>query len=61
MNRPKKELTPRQKEHIEGQLDAIRAMVRQCADERLPQGPCRYCLEIYRAAINQAIDEGVYE
>lgn len=61
MNRPKKELTPSQKEHIESQLDAVRAMVRQCSEERMPQGPCRYCLEIYRASMNQAIDLGVYE
>ena len=62
MIRPQKtELKNSERIHIENQLDAVRAMVRHCADERMPQGPCRWCLEIYRAAINQAIDLGVYE
>lgn len=61
MNRPGKELKPSQKAHIENQLDAVRAMVRYCSEERMPQGPCKYCLELYRAAINQAIDLGVFE
>ena len=62
MKRPgRKELKQSEKAHIEFQLDAIRRMVRECSDYRMPQGPCEYCLEIYRAAMNQAIDCGVYE
>ena len=57
----KGELKDSQRIHIENQLDAVRAIVRHCSDERMPQGPCRYCLELYRSAINQAIDLGVYE
>jgi hypothetical protein len=62
MKRPgRKELKQSEKAHIEFQLDAIRRMVRECSDYRMPQGCCEYCLEIYRAAINQALDCGVYE
>lgn len=61
MRRPKEELKPSKKAHIENQLDAVRFMVRACSEDRMPQGPCSYCLEIYRAAINKAIDLGVYE
>ena len=61
MRRPKEELTPSKKSHIEDQLNAVRYMVRQCSEDRMPQGPCSYCLEIYRTAINKAIDLGVYD
>ena len=61
MKRPEKELRKSERIHIENQLDAIRHIVRTCSEERMPQGPCKYCLELYRAAMNQAIDHGVYE
>jgi hypothetical protein len=62
MKRPgRKELKQGEKGHIEFQLDAIRRMVRECSDDRFPDGPCQYCLEIYRTAINQALDSGVYD
>ena len=47
--------------HIENTVDSIRAIIRLCSEERMPQGPCKYCLELYRSAMNQAIDAGVYE
>jgi hypothetical protein len=47
--------------HIENTLDSIRSIIRLCSEERMPQGPCTYCLELYRSAMNQAIDAGVYE
>ena len=62
MRRPEsKELRESEKMHIEKQLDSIKRIVRECSDERMPQGPCKYCLELYRAAINKGIDVGVYE
>jgi hypothetical protein len=62
MNRPgNKEISKSERMHIEAQLDFVRHLVRHCAEERMPQGPCKYCLEIYRKAMNQAIDQGVYE
>lgn len=61
MKRPQKELTQRELDHIQIQLDTVRHIVRHCAEERMPQGPCRFCLELYRTTINQAIDLGVYE
>lgn len=57
----RKELTEQEINHIQMQLDHTRRMVRTCSDERMPQGPCKYCLEVYRAAINQAINRGLYE
>ena len=56
-----RELTESERRHIEYQLDDVRIMVRNCSKERMPQGACKYCLEIYRAAINKAIDLGVYD
>ena len=61
MKRPGKELTQSEVFHIKDQLDTVRHIVRHCANERMPQGPCRFCLELYRTTINQAIDLGVYE
>ena len=56
-----KKYTPGEKRHIENTLDGVRAIVRLCSEERMPRGPCTYCLELYRSAINKAIDAGVYE
>ena len=61
MKRPTKELSQSEISHIEEQLDWIRSVVRNCSDERMPQGPCSYCLGLYRLAINQAIDAGVWD
>ena len=61
MKRPGKELTQSEREHIRAQLDWIRSVVRHCSDERMPQGPCEYCLGLYRLAINQALDAGVWD
>jgi hypothetical protein len=61
MKRPGKELTQSELDHIQMQLDTVRHIVRHCADERMPQGPCRFCLELYRTTINNAIDLGLYE
>lgn len=47
--------------HIEKKIDEVRRMVRVCSEERMPQGACRFCLEIYRATINAAIDLGIYK
>lgn len=57
----KGELKESEKIHVQAQLDMIRRTVRSCSEDRMPQGPCKYCLDLYRAAINQAIDLGVYE
>ena len=61
MMRPKKELSKSEIEHIRAQLDWVRSVVRHCANERMPQGPCEYCLGIYKLANNQAIDAGVWD
>jgi hypothetical protein len=62
MKRPeKKELTESEKNHIQEQLDLVRSVVRNCSEERMPQGPCSYCLALYKTAMNQAIDKGVWE
>jgi hypothetical protein len=61
LNRPTKELKDFEKMHIHYQIDNVRRLVRRCAEERMPQGPCKFCLEIYRAAINKAIDLGFWE
>lgn len=55
------ELKDAEKAHIEKKIDEVRRMVRDCSEERMPQGACRFCLEVYRATINQAIDLGLYE
>ena len=57
----KKEYTDSEKKHVEWQLDEVRCMVRNCAEERMPQGPCEFCKAIYTKAINLAIDAGVYD
>lgn len=61
MIRPGKELTESEKSHVEEQLQYARSLVRHCSDERMPQGPCRFCLAIYRAAMNAAIDVGIWD
>ena len=61
MNRPGRELKDFEKSHIHEQMDHARRLVRSCADDRMPQGPCRFCLEIYRAAMNKAIDLGFWD
>ena len=61
MIRPKKELSESEIQHIRAQLDWVRSVVRHCADERMPQGPCKYCLGLYQLAMNQAIDAGVWD
>ena len=50
-----------EKEHISNQLDCIRQIVRYCSEDRMPQGPCDYCLALYREALNKAIDSGVWQ
>jgi hypothetical protein len=62
MKRPsKKEYTESELHHIQEQLDWIRSVVRHCADDRMPQGPCEYCLGLYRLAMNQAIEAGLWD
>ena len=56
-----KQLTELEAEHIQTQLDWVRSIVRNCSEERMPQGACKYCMELYRTAVNQAIDRGLYE
>ena len=56
-----KQYTESEKKHIEWQLDEIRCMVRNCSEERMPQGPCEFCKEIYLKAVNEAIKAGVYD
>jgi len=56
-----KEYTESEKTHISEQLDCIRQIVRHCSEERMPQGACTFCLTLYRAALNAAIDCGVWE
>ena len=56
----KPELKESEISHIEKKIDHVRRMVRQCSEEGMPQGACRFCLEIYRATINEAIDLGIY-
>lgn len=56
-----KEYTESEKNHIRNQLDWVRSIVRNCSKERMPQGACSYCLEIYRVATNKALDAGVWD
>ena len=57
----KKEFSESERKHIEWQLDEVRCMVRNCSEERMPQGPCEFCKEIYLKAVNMAITAGVYD
>jgi len=55
------EKTDREKQHLAEQLDHVRRMVRKCSEERMPQGACAFCLQVYRVALNAALDEGVFD
>lgn len=61
MKEEKKELSESELNHIHEQLDWVRSIVRNCSNERMPQGACPFCLELYRLAINQALDAGVWD
>ena len=61
MKRPMKELSESELNHVQEQLDWIRRIVRECADERMPQGPCKYCMGLYKLAMNQALESGLWD
>tara|TARA_B110000444_G_scaffold260592_1_gene308189 strand:+ start:2539 stop:2724 length:186 start_codon:yes stop_codon:yes gene_type:complete len=56
-----KKYTETERNHISDQLDCIRQIVRHCSEDRMPEGACDFCLALYKTALNNAIDAGVWE
>lgn len=61
MGKENREYTESELMHIREQLDWVRSIVRQCSRDRMPQGACPFCLQIYRTAVNAALDAGVWD